>query len=226
MDMMKQGYDGRRGGGGGTRGRSNLNDLVGVDKNHLKSAREYLDRADHEYDSAEDSDGDNEKKKEVAEEEDEAAVLDQILKDRHNTSKRPDFEVPDSSESESDDSDSDDDSSDDDAVQQKEQEVLAKRIAKRAKMQRVLAEYEYEMSQSQSQNVGGGMFDNELSMMADGPDDELMQVSSSAHIYIYIYIQRGEAIHMCERRTRRFLPLWRSRCVQKCVQKLLAFRNC
>ncbi|GMI01673.1 hypothetical protein TrLO_g11115 [Triparma laevis f. longispina] len=139
MRRMKEGYDGRRGGGSGARGKVDWNSLVAA--GGKKQAKKLgLLNSDEENSSDEES--------EEEDEEDEMALLDKMLKERHGMTKR-DHQL--AAELASDSEEESESEGEDEGVlekEEKEQERLAKRIAKRAKMQRLLAEYGDSQSQS------------------------------------------------------------------------------
>jgi len=114
--------------------------------------------------NSDEEDSDAEKDDVESEEEDELALLDRVLKERHNPRNQLAMQLADSSDSES---ESDDDGAergeDEEAEreQAKEEERLAKRIAKRAKMQRVLAEF------------GGDSQSHSMFMLPEEDEDEM-----------------------------------------------------
>ena len=148
MRRMKEGYDGRRHGtAGAARGGLDWNTLVAAD-GKKDAKRLGLLNSDEE-------DSDDEKDGSESEEEDELALLDRVLKERHNPRNQLAHQLAsDSEESSDEESDAEGDADEEaDKAQAREEERLAKRIAKRAKMQRVLAEFGGEFSQSQSQSM-------------------------------------------------------------------------
>ena len=144
MRRMKEGYDGRRGGVSGARGKADWNELVSA------GGREEARKLGLLNSDEENSDDENEPEK--SDDEDEVELLDRMLKERHGMTERQRLlamELAESSDSESDDDDDAGSGSDEDEKEEREQELLAKRIAKRAKMQRILAEYTDSQQQSQ-----------------------------------------------------------------------------
>lgn len=144
LRRMRDGYDGRRGGiavGTGARGLHRFDQLVAADNKEDAKRLGLLN--DDELDS------DGEEKNENADNEDEAALIDKMLKDRflHRNPGNADADA----------------FSDDDEVEETneegigtvqdeeelQQERLAKRFAKRARMQRILEAHEHEEEFSQ-----------------------------------------------------------------------------
>ena len=152
MRLMREGYDGRRGGigsGMGARGVHRFDQLTAAD-NREEAKRNGLLNED-EMDSDNES-GDEVGKKGDDEEEDETALLDKILKDRHlhRTSIQENF------------SDDEEEITEDDPSkvsiskedkEEREQERLAKRFAKRARMQRLLVLHGEEEEFSQARLI-------------------------------------------------------------------------
>jgi hypothetical protein len=145
---MRDGYDGRRGGiaVGGTRGVHRFDELVAADNREDAKRLGLLN--DDELESEDEENG-----KHDEDEEDEAALLDKMLKDRflHRSS----VEEEDFSEDEE---NQDRRPSEDAGViaedgEEKEQERLAKRFAKRARMNRLIDLYGHEEEFSQSKLI-------------------------------------------------------------------------
>lgn len=147
LRRMRDGYDGRRGGiavGTGARGIHRFDQLVAADNKDDAKRLGLLN--DDELDS------DNEEKDENAdeEEEDEAALIDKMLKDRflHRSS----GDVDEESFSENEETET---TTNEAAIaalvdeEELQQERLAKRFAKRARMQRILEAHEHEEEFSQ-----------------------------------------------------------------------------
>ena len=135
---MRDGYDGRRGGiagGSGARGNIRFDELVAADN---KEAAKRLGLAnDDEFDSDDDAqpakaDSDNEI-------EDEAALVDKMLKDRYlNRTEIPAEDFTDSENEEGNEEDNEAEKNSDDE-EDADQENLAKRFARRARMNRLIA---------------------------------------------------------------------------------------
>ena len=157
MRRMRDGFDGRRGGiavgGAGARGLHRFDQLVAADNREDAKRLGLLndDELDSDDENAEKGDGDN-----VAEEEDEAVLLDKMLKDRflHRSSAYME-------ENFSEDEDDAEDQENDDQngtkeledVEELEQERLAKRFAKRARMHRLIEAHGHEQEFSQSKLI-------------------------------------------------------------------------
>jgi len=152
---MRNGYDGRRGGiavgGAGARGMHRFDELVAAD-NREDAKRlgllndDELDSDDEEKEFKGEGGGD------ADEEEDEAALLDKMLKDRFLHRSSIDLEENFSEDEEEDMQDGDDEARKRTQEEQEEveQELLAKRFAKRARMQRVIEAHAHEEEFSQS----------------------------------------------------------------------------
>jgi hypothetical protein len=142
LRLMREGYDGRRGGiaGGGARGVHRFDQLVAADN------REDAKRLGLLNDDEVDSDSDDENKgddKTDDEEEDEAAMLDKMLKDRflHRSSVQLEENFSnDEDEQEGDDVNKEEAPTEED-YEEKEQERLARQFSKRARMQRLMEEF-------------------------------------------------------------------------------------
>jgi hypothetical protein len=173
MRRMREGYDGRRGGitGGGTsRGLHRFDQLVAADNREDAKRLGLLN--DDEIDSEDDEKGSDEKAKDD-EEEDEAALLDKIIKDRflHRSSVLENFDEDDDGEGGADDVNVQDP---DDAnkgltqeqLEELEQEELAKRFSKRARMTRLVETHgdNEEFSQSRLIDEDKSMLTELLSM--------------------------------------------------------------
>lgn len=135
---MRDGYDGRRGGiagGSGARGNIRFDELVAADN---KEAAKRLGLAnDDEFDS--DDDAQPAKAESDNEIEDEAALVDKMLKDRYlNRTEIPAEDFTDSENEEENEEDNEAEKNSDDE-EDAEQENLAKRFARRARMNRLIA---------------------------------------------------------------------------------------
>lgn len=135
---MRDGYDGRRGGiagGSGARGNIRFDELVAADN---KEAAKRLGLAnDDEFDS--DDDAQAAKGESDNEIEDEAALVDKMLKDRYlNRTEIPAEDFTDSEDEEENEEDNNAEKNSDDE-EDAEQENLAKRFARRARMNRLIA---------------------------------------------------------------------------------------
>jgi hypothetical protein len=150
MRRMRDGYDGRRGGiaasGFGSRGVHRFEQLVAADNREDAKRLGLLNEDEMESDN---EDGD-EKKSGDDEEEDEGALLDKMLKDRflHRSSVGIEENFSNDEEESEDEQGENKDGQEDD--EDKEQDRLAKRFAKRARMQRLIEEYGQEEEFSQS----------------------------------------------------------------------------
>ncbi|GKY94392.1 hypothetical protein MPSEU_000405200 [Mayamaea pseudoterrestris] len=171
MRRMRDGYDGRRGGiavgGAGARGMHRFDQLVAADNREDAKRLGLLN--DDELDS-DDEEGDE--KNAPDDEEDEVALLDKMLKDRFlHRSSELDLE-----ENFSDDEDNaaEDDiaaggTGNQDEEEEKEQERLAKRFAKRARMQRLMELHGQDEEFSQNRLLEEDtMLKDELSQMKTG----------------------------------------------------------
>ena len=138
MRRMREGYDGRRGGiaggGAGARGVHRFDQLVAADN------RDDAKRLGLLNDDELDSDEEKEDKPDDDEEDDEGALLDKMLKDRFLHRSSVEME-----ENFSEDEGEDDDNvgtggagENDEDLEEKEQERMAKRFTKRARMQRLI----------------------------------------------------------------------------------------
>ncbi|KAI2505893.1 hypothetical protein MHU86_8492 [Fragilaria crotonensis] len=142
MRRMREGYDGRRGGiaggGSGARGLHRFDQLVAADNREDAKRLGLLN--DDELDS-EDEDGEQSGSvKDNDDADDEVALLDKMLKDRFLHRSSGDIEEHFSDDDE-DDNDVDPEQErlgNDEDAEEREQERLAKRFAKRARMQRLL----------------------------------------------------------------------------------------
>mmetsp|Transcript_15255 Transcript_15255/g.25121 ORF Transcript_15255/g.25121 Transcript_15255/m.25121 type:complete len:1394 (-) Transcript_15255:3081-7262(-) len=156
MRRMREGYGGRdRGiasGVGGARGMHRFDVLVGADNRDEAKQLGLLN--DDELDS--DNEGEEKyEKKEDDEEEDEAALLDKMLKERFLQKQNDDFleENFSDDEEEEDDEDGSGENKDGDDDEDKEQDRLAKRFAKKARMNRILEAYEGDSQFSRSRLI-------------------------------------------------------------------------
>ena len=150
MRRMRDGYDGRRGGiaSGGGRGMHRFDQLVAADN------REDAKRLGLLNDDEIDSDQENGGGDGNDEEEDEAVLLDKMLKDRflHRSS----VELEEHFSDDEDDEDENENPDDENAAlnpeeeEDRQQERLAKRFAKRARMQRLMEAYGHEEEFSRS----------------------------------------------------------------------------
>jgi hypothetical protein len=152
LRRMREGYDGRRGGialgGAGARGMHRFDQLVAADN------REDAKRLGLLNDDELDSDQEEGEKGGDDEEEDEVALLDKMLKDRFLHRSSADVEEENFSDDDEDveniEEKVDGVNADDD---EKEQERLAKRFAKRARMQRLLEAHGHEEEFSRSRLI-------------------------------------------------------------------------
>jgi len=139
---MREGYDGRRGGiagsGVGARGMHRFDQLVAADNREDAKRLGLLN--DDEVDSEDEAENKNEKNADDNED-DEAVLLDKILKDRYLH--RPDVDIEEnfSEDEEEQDVGEAEAGNDSDAEEERMQERLARRFAKRARMQRLEEEY-------------------------------------------------------------------------------------
>lgn len=150
LRRMRDGYDGRRGGiaGGSARGIHRFDQLVAADN------REDAKRLGLLNDDELDSEDEAEKKDSDDEEEDENALLDKMLKDRflHRSS----VEVEEDFSGDEEDENNDLGEGDDDNKQteeEREQEKLAKRFSKRARMQRLIDAHGHDEEFSRSKLI-------------------------------------------------------------------------
>jgi hypothetical protein len=152
LRRMRDGYDGRRGGiagGVGARGVHRFEQLVAADN------REDAKRLGLLNDDEIDSDNEDGKAKSDGgddDEEDEGALLDKMLKDRflHRSSVNIEEEFSDD-EQPSEDEQAEKENEEDD--EDKEQERLARRFAKRARMQRLIETHGHEEEFSRSRLI-------------------------------------------------------------------------
>jgi hypothetical protein len=137
---MRDGYDGRRGGiaggGAGARGIHRFDQLVAADN------REDAKRLGLLNDDEDDSDQEGGDKADADDEDDEALLLDKMLKDRflHRSSVEDEENFSDDEaeqENEGEEGEGGGDGAEDN-IEDKEQDLLAKRFAKRARMQRLI----------------------------------------------------------------------------------------
>jgi hypothetical protein len=170
LRRMREGYDGRRGGiagsGVGARGMHRFDQLVAADNREDAKRLGLLN--DDELDS--DDEGEKKEGKTDDNEEDEAALLDKILKDRflHRT----DVDLEENfSEDEEDPEEAVQraDGNDSEAEEERTQERLAKRFAKRARMQRLEEEFADSQEFSQQRLIDEDeSMRQELSQMKNG----------------------------------------------------------
>jgi len=146
LRRMREGYDGRRGGiaggGVGARGMHRFDQLVAADNREDAKRLGLLN--DDELDS--DDEGDEKKKEGKGDddnEEDEAALLDKILKDRflHRTDVDLEENFSEDEENQEETNDKDAAGNDSEAEEDRIQDRLARRFAKRARMQRLEEEF-------------------------------------------------------------------------------------
>ena len=160
LRRMRDGYDGRRGGvaggGVGARGMHRFDQLVAADNREDAKRLGLLN--DDEVDS--EAEGDDDAKEDV-EIDDENALLDKMLKDRFLHRSSVDAEEIFSDDEATQDETEEGRLTNDDDVEEVEQELLAKRFAKRARMQRLLESY-------------GG--DEEFSQMRLIDEDQTMKI--------------------------------------------------
>ncbi len=136
MRRMREGYDGKRGGvagGSGARGNIRFDQLVAADNRDDAKRLGLLN--DDEVDSDDEGNGKNEI-------EDEQNLLDKMLKDRHLERTN----IPEENFTDSEDEDNDNDDEQKYAEQNEDnderyQDLMAKRFARRARMNRLLEEY-------------------------------------------------------------------------------------
>ncbi|KAL3785044.1 hypothetical protein ACHAWO_008572 [Cyclotella atomus] len=162
MRRMREGYDGRRGGiasGAGARGIYRFDQLVAAD-NREDAKRLGLLNEDEMDSDDENENGEAKEKKDAADDEDEAALLDKMLKERFLNRDEEDVFEENFSDSEAEDIDEEQangDNPEDD--EEKEQDRLAKQFAKRARMNRILEAYEGDTEFSRSR-----LIDEDVSM--------------------------------------------------------------
>ena len=169
---LKEGYDGRRGGiaggGAGARGMHRFDQLVAADNREDAKRLGLLN--DDELDSDDEGTG-GKGNSEDDEEEDEAALVDKMLKDRHLHRTDVDFE-----ENFSDDEEESDEQErgetgtlDVEDEEERSQDILAKRFAKRARMQRIEEMYGESQEFSQRRLIDEDeSMKEELSQMRNG----------------------------------------------------------
>eukprot|EP00985_Skeletonema_marinoi_P020349 scaffold12075_cov131-Skeletonema_marinoi.AAC.5 len=156
MRRMREGYGGRdRGiasGVGGARGMHRFDVLVGADNRDEAKQLGLLN--DDELDSDNEGEGKPEKKDDD-EEEDEAALLDKMLKERFLQKQNDEYleENFSDDDEEEDEDDGSGENKDGDDDEDKEQDRLAKRFAKRARMNRILEAYEGDSQFSRSRLI-------------------------------------------------------------------------
>jgi hypothetical protein len=152
---MRDGYDGRRGGiaggGAGARGIHRFDQLVAADN------REDAKRLGLLNDDEDDSDQEGGDKADADDEDDEALLLDKMLKDRflHRSSVEDEENFSDDEaeqENEDEEGGGDGDGAEDN-IEDKEQDLLAKRFAKRARMQRLLDAHGHDEEFSQAKLI-------------------------------------------------------------------------
>lgn len=139
MRRMREGYDGKRGGiagGSGARGNLRFDQLVAADNKDDAKRLGLLN--DDELDSDNEASSDTKNEGEI---EDESALLDKMLKDRYLQKTNIPEENFTDSEGEDDDEEADEGQANKDENEDKDQEALAKRFARRARMNRLLEEY-------------------------------------------------------------------------------------
>ena len=165
MRRMREGYDGRRGGGiaggaAGARGMHRFDELVSADN------REHARRLGLLNDDEEDSEGEEiGEKAETDDEDDEAALLDKVLKDRflHRSAAELEENFSDDEEDEeNDETGSTGGRDDEEKLLERQQERLAKRFEKRARMQRLIDKHGHDEEFSQSR-----LIDEDESMKVD-----------------------------------------------------------
>ena len=149
MRRMREGYDGRRGGiagGAGARGMHGFDQLVAAD--NYEDAKRLGLANDDEMDS--DTEEEN-----IDDGEDEAAILDKALKDRwlHRSSVEVEETFSDDEEEPENNEPIDPGVDQNEVMEENEQERLAKRFAKRARMQRLLDAHGHEEEFSQSRLI-------------------------------------------------------------------------
>lgn len=156
LRRMRDGYDGRRGGiaggGAGARGVHRFDQLVAAD--NRKDAKRLGLLNDDELDSDNEEEGKNVEDDHADEDEDEAVLLDKMLKDRflHRSSVEEENFSDDDAEADAE-ADEETGIATKDDEEEKEQERLAKRFAKRARMQRLIEAHGHEEEFSQSKLI-------------------------------------------------------------------------
>jgi hypothetical protein len=168
---LRNGYDGRRGGiaaATGARGIHRFDQLVAAD--NKEDAKRLGLANDEDFDSDSEEEG-KEGDDDVDDEDDEAALIDKLLKDRFlHRNNNDDTEQENFSEDDDDDNENGDNNEHNNGEpvdeEEKEQERLAKRFAKRARMQRLLEAHENEKEFSQMKLIEEDTsFKIELQMM-------------------------------------------------------------
>lgn len=135
--QVRDGFDGRRGliaGGGAARGLHRFDELVAADNREEAKRLGLMTKDELESDNEKEDDDDGE------EEEDEAALLDKMIRDRYRKGSTTEY-AENFSDDEVEDNNDDTNEADVDPEElreEKEQEILAKRFEKRARMQRLL----------------------------------------------------------------------------------------
>mmetsp|Transcript_42017 Transcript_42017/g.101004 ORF Transcript_42017/g.101004 Transcript_42017/m.101004 type:complete len:1345 (+) Transcript_42017:1423-5457(+) len=168
---LKEGYDGRRGGiaggGAGARGMHRFDQLVAADNREDAKRLGLLN--DDELDS--DDEGAGGKGNSGDDEEDEAALVDKMIKDRHLHRTDVDFEENFSDdEEESDEQEGGENGTiDEEDEEERSQDILARRFAKRARMQRLEEIYGESQEFSQRRLIDEDeSMKEELSQMRNG----------------------------------------------------------
>ena len=150
---MRDGYDGRRGGiaggGAGARGVHRFDQLVAADN------REDAKRLGLLNDDEVDTDQEGDDKPDADEEEDEGVLLDKMLKDRflHRSSVEAEEDFSDDEAEAENEGEKGGDAAVLDNQDDKEQDALAKRFAKRARMQRLMEAHGHEEEFSQNKLI-------------------------------------------------------------------------
>jgi hypothetical protein len=154
MRRMRDGYDGRRGGiaggGAGARGVHRFDQLVAADN------REDAKRLGLLNEDEDDSDQEGGDKPAVDDDDDEALLLDKMLKDRflHRSSAEVEENFSDDeAEQENEGEEEGGGGGAEDNIEDKEQELMAKRFAKRARMQRLFEAHGQEEEFSQAKLI-------------------------------------------------------------------------
>jgi hypothetical protein len=186
LRRMRDGYDGRRGGiagnGVGARGIHRFDQLVAADN------REDAKRLGLLNDDELESDDENENKSQKddsGEIEDEVALLDKMLKDRflHRSSVEMEENFSDYEEVDEDMEEEGKPENDEEAMEREQERIIAKRFAKRARMQRLIETHGEEQEFSQLRLIDEDeSMKQELMTMKDvvGPKRRQTSVSSSS----------------------------------------------
>jgi len=184
---MRDGYDGRRGGvagGGGSRGVHRFEQLVAADNREDAKRLGLLndDELDSDNEDGGENDG-NEKKKKGDDEDDEAELLDKMLKERFLN--RDQLGLPEENfsedEEEEDENGEEGNGVDGEDKEDREQDRLAKRFAKRARMQRLLETYDGEGEFSQTRLIDEDKSTrNDLRAMKSARSRKRRQISTSS----------------------------------------------